>query len=61
VLEYRCVDKNIYQILVEIIYKINDLLNKDFEMMSEMEIEYNYLLVLNHVYDIQLISDLDPN
>ncbi len=60
-LEYRCVDKNIYQILVEIIYKINDLLNKDFEMMSEMEIEYNYLLVLNHVYDIQLISDLDPN
>jgi hypothetical protein len=61
VLEYRCVDKNIYQILVEIIYKINDLLNKDFEMMIEMEIEYNYLPVLNRVYDIQLISDLDPN
>ncbi len=60
-LEYRCVDKNIYQILVEIIYKINDLLNKDFEMMIEMEIEYNYLPVLNRVYDIQLISDLDPN
>ena len=60
-LEYQYVYKNIYHILVEIIYKINDLLMKDFDLMIEMEIEYNYLLVLNHVYDIQLILNHDPN
>jgi hypothetical protein len=47
--------------LVEIICRINDLLKQDFDWIIEQEIEYNYLLELDHVYEIQWISDHDPN
>jgi hypothetical protein len=47
--------------LVEIICRINDLLKRDFDLIIEQEIEYNYLLEQDHVYEIQWISDHDPN
>jgi len=47
--------------LVEIICRINDLLKQEFDWIIEQEIEYNYLLEQDHVYEIQWISDHDPN
>ena len=46
--------------MVEIIHKINDLLNQDFDLIIELEIVYNYLLEQDHVYEIQFILNHDP-